>query len=122
MCAASGASPSRKTDPREEQGTAGWVSERDSPSPAMRDGIGSGDRGRVSPVGGTVGATALLSPDNPSSDVGSDFDDADYVDEHESLGGEEVDFSGVTSDIEVGCTSRVAFRSHLEGKALTPIV
>lgn len=55
---------------------------------------GGGDRG-------------VMSPDNPSSDAGSEYDDVDYVDEHESEGGGDVNFSdagfaGVTSDLEVG--------------------
>ena len=55
-------------------------------------------QGRVSPV---VGERGVLSPDNPSSDVGSEYDDVDFADEHESEGGGDVNFAGVTSDLEV---------------------
>lgn len=41
-----------------------------------------------------------MSLDHPSSDVGSEYDDVDYADEHESEGGD-VNFAGVTSDLEV---------------------
>lgn len=69
--------------------------------------LGSGDRGRGSPGGGAGErdpnrrGSALLSPENPSSEMGSEYDEVDYVDEPESEGGEEVDFAGVTNDIEV---------------------
>ena len=55
--------------------------------------------GRVSPP--VVGDRGVLSPDNPSSDVGSEYDDVDFADEHESEGGGDINFAGVTSDLEV---------------------
>jgi len=47
-----------------------------------------------------------MSPDNPASEVGSEYDDVDYgigigIDDHESEGGGEDAFAGVTSDLEV---------------------
>lgn len=49
----------------------------------------------------------MMSPEDPSSDAGSDYDDVDYGDEHESEGGgdgnsSDAGFAGVTSDLEVG--------------------
>ena len=50
----------------------------------------------------------VMSPENPSSDMGSEYDDVDYVDDHESEGGgdddmnfPDINFAGVTSDLEV---------------------
>lgn len=68
----------------------------------------AGDRGqhagRMSPSSGGGGDRDVMSPDNPASDVGSEYDDVDSVDEHESEGGlsGDVNFAGVTSDLEVG--------------------
>lgn len=58
---------------------------------------GGGDKGRTSPSSGERGGMSL---DHPSSDVGSEYDDVDYADEHESEGGD-VNFAGVTSDLKV---------------------
>lgn len=56
-------------------------------------------QGRASP--GSV-ERGVMTPDNPSSEVGSEYDDVDYADEHESEGGD-VNFAGVTNDLEVMC-------------------
>lgn len=41
-----------------------------------------------------------MSLEHPSSDVGSEYDDVDYADEHESEGGD-INFAGVTNDLKV---------------------
>lgn len=91
--------------PSQRQGSGSGSSSDGHPhSSAPKDGGGSHgdrDRSRVSPSSGDKPATSsVLSPDNPSSDLGSEYDDVDYVDEQESEPGD-VDFAGVTSDIEV---------------------
>lgn len=55
----------------------------------------------------------VMSPENPSSDMGSEYDDVDYVDDHESEGGgdddmnfPDINFAGVTSDLEVRKTQK----------------
>lgn len=52
--------------------------------------------GRMSP--GLKGG--VTSPEHPSSEVGSEYDDIDYGDDHESEAGD-INFAGVTSDLEV---------------------
>lgn len=64
---------------------------RVSPSPAAA--AGGGDRD-------------VMSPEHPASEVGSEYDEVDYDhdddrDESEEGGGEDVNFAGVTSDLEV---------------------
>ncbi|CAB1117459.1 unnamed protein product [Ectocarpus sp. CCAP 1310/34] len=78
-----------------------------SPDASTRTSVGErapGDRGqqagRMSPSSGGGGDREVMSPDNPASDVGSEYDDVDSVDEHESEGGGDVNFAGVTSDLE----------------------
>lgn len=111
----SGASPSRRRQNHhagESDHGHGFLNAKgDSPNVTTSRGgggggvLGSGDRGRGSPGGGAGERDpnrrgSLLSPENPSSEMGSEYDEVDYVDEAESEGGE-VDFAGVTNDIEV---------------------
>lgn len=92
--ASPGTSPSRR-----------YEAEFASPEPIPEKGKrvkgsspGSGDQGVMSP------------PENPGSDVGSEFDDVDLVDEPDSEGGDAA-FMGVTNDLEVCMGSGLVWSS-----------
>ncbi|CBN79869.1 hypothetical protein Esi_0516_0009 [Ectocarpus siliculosus] len=100
-----GSSPSRRQQEAAAAAATGGVGL--SPDASARTSVGErapGDRGqhagRMSPSSGGGGDRDVMSPDNPASDVGSEYDDVDSVDEHESEGGGDVNFAGVTSDLQ----------------------
>ncbi|CAM9559607.1 unnamed protein product [Ectocarpus sp. 12 AP-2014] len=102
-----GSSPSRRQQEAAAAAAAATGGVGLSPDASARTSVGErapGDRGqhagRMSPSSGGGGDRDVMSPDNPASDVGSEYDDVDSVDEHESEGGGDVNFAGVTSDLE----------------------
>lgn len=78
-----------------------------SPDSSARAASGEQQLGRVSPQPTSGGGDRdVMSPDNAASEVGSEYDEVDYDhdddrDESEEGGVEEVNFAGVTSDLEV---------------------
>ncbi|CAM9680382.1 unnamed protein product, partial [Hapterophycus canaliculatus] len=97
-----GSSPSRRKPAETAAGTGGGHGM--SPDSSSR-AAGEQHLSRMSPPPRTGGDREVMSPENAVSEVGSEYDEVDYDhdddrEESEEGGGEDVNFAGVTSDLE----------------------